>query len=253
MLFRKWGCLVGPENRIFRKLISVDRKKMALTTEIILHFHFYFKVFLEKERERERARDRWWPSSSPVRRSLANPELQSAPISQAPVRRPRSREALRRSRSARCFARSWLMLHEIAPSIAISWRQSRSSRLREIAPSIAISRRRSQSRLREIAPSSPTTARSTARSSDWSSRSTAPSNLVERRSLMIFCLGFFWVLSVFCWDCLFLLLFQTPENIFRKFFWNATKHMKTFSFPENSISKKWNIFRKCFYTNQTQP
>ena len=56
--FRKCRCLVGPENRIFRKLISVDQKKMALTTEIILHFHFHFKVFPEKERERERARDR---------------------------------------------------------------------------------------------------------------------------------------------------------------------------------------------------
>ena len=58
MLFWKCGCLVGPENRIFRKLISVDRKKKALTTEIILHFHFHFKVFLEKERERERERAR---------------------------------------------------------------------------------------------------------------------------------------------------------------------------------------------------
>ena len=58
MLFRKWGCLVGPENRIFRKLISVDPKKMALTTEIILHFHFHFKVFPEKERERERESER---------------------------------------------------------------------------------------------------------------------------------------------------------------------------------------------------
>ena len=29
--------------------------------------------------------------------------------------------------------------------------------------------------------------------------------------------------------------------------------MKTFSFPKNSISGKWNIFRKCFYMNQTQP
>ena len=57
----------------------------------------------------------------------------------------------------------------------------------------------------------------------------------------------------FSWVCLFLLLFQTPENIFRKFFWNGTKHMKTFSFLKNSISGKWNIFRKCFYTNQTQP
>ena len=33
-------------------------------------------------------------------------------------------------------------------------------------------------------------------------------------------------------------IFQTPENIFRKFFWNTTKHIKTFSFPENSISGK---------------
>ena len=32
---------------------------------------------------------------------------------------------------------------------------------------------------------------------------------------------------------------QTSENIFRNFFWNATKHMKTFSFPENSISGKY--------------
>ena len=32
---------------------------------------------------------------------------------------------------------------------------------------------------------------------------------------------------------------QTSENIFRKFFWNAPKHMKTFSFPENSISGKY--------------
>ena len=80
MLFRKWGCLVGPENRIFRKLISVDRKKMALTTEIILHFHFHFKVFPEKERERERERAR-------ERKKI---ELQSSPTivgePRAPVR-----------------------------------------------------------------------------------------------------------------------------------------------------------------------
>ena len=34
----------------------------------------------------------------------------------------------------------------------------------------------------------------------------------------------------FSWVCLFLLLFQTSENIFRKIFWNATKHIETFSF-----------------------
>ena len=38
---------------------------------------------------------------------------------------------------------------------------------------------------------------------------------------------------VFFWICVFLLLFQTPENIFRKIFWNATKHMEKFSFSGN--------------------
>ena len=32
---------------------------------------------------------------------------------------------------------------------------------------------------------------------------------------------------------------QTPENTFQKIFWNATKHWKIFSFPENSISEKY--------------
>ena len=32
---------------------------------------------------------------------------------------------------------------------------------------------------------------------------------------------------------------QTSENIFRNIFWNATKHMKTFYFLENSISEKY--------------
>ena len=56
MLFQKWGCLVGPENSIFRKLKSVDPKKQPLTTEMLLHFYFPFKAFPENERERERAR-----------------------------------------------------------------------------------------------------------------------------------------------------------------------------------------------------
>ena len=58
MLFRKWGCLVGPENSIFWKLKSVDPKKKPLTTEIDLHFYFPFKAFPENERERESARAR---------------------------------------------------------------------------------------------------------------------------------------------------------------------------------------------------
>ena len=43
--------MVGPENSIFRKLKSVDPKKMPLTTEIDLHFYFPFKAFPENERE----------------------------------------------------------------------------------------------------------------------------------------------------------------------------------------------------------
>ena len=41
--FRKCRCLVGPENRIFRKLISVDPKKKALITEMNFRTYFHFK------------------------------------------------------------------------------------------------------------------------------------------------------------------------------------------------------------------
>ena len=50
--------MVGPGNSIFRKLKSVDPKKMPLTTEISLHFYFPFKAFPKNERERERERER---------------------------------------------------------------------------------------------------------------------------------------------------------------------------------------------------
>ena len=39
---------------------------------------------------------------------------------------------------------------------------------------------------------------------------------------------------------------QTLENIFQNIFWNATKHLKIFSFPENSISGKYLFFGKYF-------
>ena len=39
---------------------------------------------------------------------------------------------------------------------------------------------------------------------------------------------------------------QTSENIFQNIFWNATKHMKIFSFPENSISGKYLFFGNAF-------
>ena len=39
---------------------------------------------------------------------------------------------------------------------------------------------------------------------------------------------------------------QTSENIFRNFFWNATKYMKIFFFPENNISGKYLISGNAF-------
>ena len=89
---------------LFRKLKSVDRKKMPLTTKIILHFHFHFKVFPEKERERkrERAHTRGEETFQSVRRSPANSKLQSTPISRAPVRRQRSEIAPSRDHAVDC-------------------------------------------------------------------------------------------------------------------------------------------------------
>ena len=43
---------------------------------------------------------------------------------------------------------------------------------------------------------------------------------------------FFWVLSVFFWVLTLPSSFPNTKKIFQKIFWNATKHMKTFSFPE---------------------
>ena len=49
---------------------------------------------------------------------------------------------------------------------------------------------------------------------------------------------------------------QTLENIFQSIFWNATKHLKIFFFPENSISRKYFTWTKhslhfLFITNTT--
>ena len=55
--FRKCGCLVGPKNRIFRKLISVDRKKKGF--DYGNEFPFLFSLQMNSgERERERASER---------------------------------------------------------------------------------------------------------------------------------------------------------------------------------------------------
>ena len=40
---------------------------------------------------------------------------------------------------------------------------------------------------------------------------------------------------------------QTLKNIFQNIFWNATKYLKIFSFPENSISEKYLFFGKYLF------
>ena len=46
---------------------------------------------------------------------------------------------------------------------------------------------------------------------------------------------------------------QTSENIFRNFFWNATKHMKIFSFLKNSISGKYLFSGNAFTRTKRSP
>ena len=75
IIFRKIGCLVGFENRIFWKSFSFDRKKEALTIEIHFRSYFHFKWFLNRERERERKEEEGTQITPST--SSANPELQS--------------------------------------------------------------------------------------------------------------------------------------------------------------------------------
>ena len=75
MLFRKCGCLIGFENRIFWKSFSFNRKKEALTTEIHFRSYFHLKWFLDREREREREEEEG--AQITLSTSPANPELQS--------------------------------------------------------------------------------------------------------------------------------------------------------------------------------
>ena len=180
---RKCRCLVGPENRIFRKLISVDRKKKALTMEMNFRSYFHFKWIPERERERAREGEARTHQSA----SFACTELQSAP-----------------------FASTNTVNRDLAPSIAIS--PLRRSRSREAARCFA--------RLRSMV-----------RSSDWSSRSTVPSNLVERQS------GFCSCFSGFVFSFFF---FKHQKIFFRKFLKmqpNTWKHFpfRKIAFLENGI------------------
>ena len=235
ILFWKYGCLVGSENRIFRKLISVDPKKKALTTEMNFRSYFHFKWIPEREREREREseREREKHNQSAL---FARTKLQSAPFASTSAidRDPRSRTRLRPDRNRRGASRDrnrrFARSRHRSPSCLRADRDRRFARSRSMA-------RSSYWSLRSTAPSNPVERwayakarwRSMARSSYWSLRSTAPPNPVERWASI-------WVLCLFFWFCLLpCSIFQTPENIFRKIFWNTTKHIKTFSFSENGI------------------
>ena len=122
--------MVGPENSIFRKLKSVDKKKMPLTTEIILHFYFPFKAFPknERERERERARAQEEKRRTRSRRSEIVPLIAISPSRDSARSRSRStaREEDPRSRDLVC---------------------RRERKIRDRDRRFARSRRRSQSRI----------------------------------------------------------------------------------------------------------
>ena len=81
---------------------------------------------------------------------------------------------------------------------------------------------------------------------------TARSHLLLRRIWFISFAAFCFFCRIWCIFCKNVWMNQIPKLIFRKTNFVTAKHMKTFSFSENSISGKWNIFRKYFYANQCQ-
>ena len=116
------------------------------------------------------------------------------------------------------------------PGGAISQRSPRRSRSRDrrrdLAPSrdraVASSRLRSRSTARD---------RTVARSRSQIDREIAQSRArAVDREIAISDRDRWWYFS---WVYVFLLLFQTLKNIFRKIFWNATKHREIFSFSGN--------------------
>ena len=192
--------LAVTENIIFREMISGWPQISPLTRKWISPLIFT-SIHFRKERESAHA----WEekiqseiassSSSPTARSMARSlQLQSDGAIDGEI--------------------------AIAPSIAI-WRHrdlgSRSLRDRDRDPD------------RDRAPSIAISDRDRAVDRDLGSRSRYRS-----RSCVVFVDDFFsWVVALCFLICVFLLLFQTPENIFRKIFWNANKHMETFSFSGN--------------------
>ena len=215
MLFRKWGCLVGPENSIFRKLKSVDWKKKPLTTEIVLHFYFPFKVFPENEREREsaRARDR---------------DLQSAILpSLITISSPRPRSPV----------------HDPAPSlIAISSPRSRDAVDRDLAKDWDRDRRRDLAKI-AISPS-----RDRDQRRELAKITIAISPLIGRRTVFSVVVEDFFLGCGLCFlDLCFSSSFPNTRKYFSENFLKCNQTpWKHFPFPEISISRKYVFSRKRF-------
>ena len=176
-----------------------------MTTEIVLHFYFPFKVFPENERERERERARaldrdLQAAISPSLIAISSPrspirvrDLQS--VDPAPsliaISNPRPRDAVD---------------HDLAKRIEIAIDGTISRRSQSRAPDRDRNRRR-DSRVRAVDRDLAKKARSRSRRRSVVGRCSVS-------SLIFSCV----VACVFPFICVFLLLFQTPENIFRKIF-----------------------------------
>ena len=143
-------------------------------------------------------------------------------------REPRSRRSSSRGAIVDRAARSTSVLVGRAP--LVDWRAARSRS--SIAPLVGRSHR---PRLRSLSPS--------LRDLIFSSAG------FDSFSFDAFC----FFCRIWCIFCKNVWMNQTPKLIFRKTNFVIVKHMKTFSFPENNISEKWNIFRKYIYANQTLP
>ena len=129
MFFQKCGCLVGPENRNFRKSISIDLKKYPLTTEMNFRSYFHFKWIPQREREREK---RWshalvqsddcWrtPSSSSTIICTSRTGLINCSIAPIALRRLISRAPVRRSHAPDCTGLVDCSTAPIAPRRSIS-------------------------------------------------------------------------------------------------------------------------------------
>ena len=144
---------------------------------------------------------------------------------------------------------------DLAVARSCRWSRSRDG---EIAPVIVISpsRDRAESRSRSTArEEDPRSRHVVCRPRDPRGRSVEEDREIpdEDSSIVISDCGRRMARSglwlVFFWICVFLLLFQTPKNIFRKIFWNATKHhgniflfrkltfLENMYFPENVLQQ----------------